>query len=180
MMGTERGQGLLRPSTLQRGVPRVPGWLGFAIEPACDGVKLALFAGLTAPVVDELVAGDADQPGRSEIGDGVAFDRADGGQERLRREIFGDGVALTSRPKVTIDLADGAVVQRQQHGARVTKIVRFGRGHAPSSSPVGILRRVAGKNRSKTQVQLTIEELPDGHRSGRKAGADRHPSGHRC
>ena len=41
------------------------------------------------PVVDQLVAGDADEPGDGEVGDRAAGHGVDRSEERLRREVLG-------------------------------------------------------------------------------------------
>src|SRR5262245_19028310 len=69
-----------------------------------DEVQRALLALQPAPMVDELVARHGDQPRHGEVGDRVTLHRLRGGEEGLRRKVFGDdGVPRPSR-KVAVHL----------------------------------------------------------------------------
>ena len=84
-----------------------------------DGMDAAGFALGPAPVVDELVAGDADQPGRRELVDGVALDGLDRRHEHLGRDVLGDLAIAAAGEQVAVDLADRPVVEREQVGTSV-------------------------------------------------------------
>ena len=65
-------------------------------------------------MVNELVAGDRDEPGDGEVGHLVLLNRADRGQERLAGEILGGRGVAHPRREVSVDLGQRPVVQREQ------------------------------------------------------------------
>ena len=98
---------------------RVP-WVVLGRRPRrCDHLELALLAGGAPPVVDQLVAGDPDQPRRRDLDDRAPLHRRDRGQERLGREVLGQGHVAAARQQVAVDLGQGPVVQREQRGSMV-------------------------------------------------------------
>ncbi len=76
-------------------------------------------------MVDELVAGDGDQPRDREIRNLVVAHGPDRGEERLARQVFGDRGVVHARREIAVDLGECPVVEREEHrslvggGARV-------------------------------------------------------------
>ena len=88
MVGTELLQRVARGEHVEVHVPRVVvprpgGVVGDGME--ATGVALA-----PAPMIDELVAGDADQPPGRGFVDGIPLNGFDGGHEHLGRDVLGD------------------------------------------------------------------------------------------
>src|SRR5204863_5600879 len=87
------------------------------------GVGVALVAASAtgpAPVVEQLVAGHADEPRHAELDVAVLLHRGDSGQERLAGEVLSYAGIAAAGDEVPEDVADGAVVEREQ---RVTPVV---------------------------------------------------------
>src|SRR3974390_1137453 len=76
-------------------------------------LQAAFLACVPPPVVDELVAGDGDEPRHAELGHGLVAHGAHRGEERLAGEILGGRVVADARPQVAVDLGEGPVVERQ-------------------------------------------------------------------
>jgi hypothetical protein len=79
-------------------LPRINGLIG------PDGRESAPLALATTPVIDELVARDAYQPGdghRRRVG---ALERRDRGNKRLSGQVFGFGNAAAAREEIAINL----------------------------------------------------------------------------
>ena len=92
---------------------------GAAPGSSATAVQPALLALDPPPVVDELVAGDPDQPGRRDVVDGAPRDGVDGAHEHLGRDVLGDRPVAAAGEQVAVDLADGVVVEGEQRGALV-------------------------------------------------------------
>jgi hypothetical protein len=81
--------------------------------------QIAGLARLAPPMIDELVARDADQPRDREIGNCIAFDRLHGREKRLGGDVFGDRLAADPHAQVPVHLGERAVVHREQGHALI-------------------------------------------------------------
>jgi hypothetical protein len=100
-------------------------------------LQVSRFALLSPPVVDELVAGDADQP-RDAGRRGLRLAHGgDGGEERLGGEVLGERAAPAARQEVAVDLRQGGVVQPEQlhPGIRLERRRRRHHPHRRSARP---------------------------------------------
>ena len=98
------------------GVPRVVVG-GARVGLVGDGGEAALLALDPPPVVDELVAGDADQPGRRDVVDACPGVTASTAPMNTSDVTSSATVRLRQRAEqVAVDLADGVVVQGEQRG----------------------------------------------------------------
>jgi len=124
-------------------------------------------------MVDELVAGDADEPRHRELRNGVALDGPHRGKERFGREVFGERVASDAGPQVAEHLRQRAVIDLEQcrtavwhrYGAHTPIIVRnawFRRAHPNITRPA----RSPGARRPPSPS-------PSGHRLVRTPGPTR-------
>ncbi len=84
-----------------------------------DHLQLALLAGGTPPMVDQLVPGDPHQPRRRDLDDDASLHGGDGGEERLRGQILGQRHVTAPGKQVAVHLGKGPVVQREQCGPMV-------------------------------------------------------------
>ena len=115
----------------------VDGFVFFAGEQP----QAALLPSLAAPVVDQLVPGDADEPRNRQPRNCLSLDGLHGGEEGLGREVFGAGLVADPGAEVAEHLGERAVVDSEQRRPLVTRLLRF--AHAPSSFGSNLFRRVA-------------------------------------
>ena len=115
MLGRERGEHVAGELFVEHDVPLVVG----DREVAGNGPQPALLPLDPAPVVDELVAGDPDQPRDADGGDLSRPYRCDGGHERLGGELLGEQPAAAAAVEIPMDLGEGVIVERQQRRGRI-------------------------------------------------------------
>ena len=110
LMGGKTGKGRVGSRDVKLRLPRVVHRLGAAsdrAEPAALEVR-------SPPVVDQLVTGDAHQPGDSKLRRAIPPGRRDSCHKRLRRQILGQHGAAAPWQEVAVDLGQGAVIQGSQ------------------------------------------------------------------
>ena len=93
-----------------------------------DATRLAIEA---APVIDQLVPGDPDQPGHGHLVDPVSLDLADRSEKGLCREILGELAMTAASPVIAVHLIDGDVVDGEQIGGVFAATFRNRLGHHP-------------------------------------------------
>ena len=121
---------------VEPGVPRVV----VALGQGGDRAELAVLALASAPVVDELVAGHADEPpGVDGDGAGTA-DGVDRGEEDLRGQLLGGRPVADAGDQVAVDHGQGPVVEVEEPCARRHRL-RLHPGHVLLSSRPTELRR---------------------------------------
>ncbi len=119
---SEYGHHLVDHLTVENDVPDV---INISGEVMRGVVAERLGTGSTicaSPLVEQLVARDADQPGHGHLVDTTLVDLADRGEERVSREVLGHCAVGTSSAQVRVDLADRAVVDRQQRRAVIDRL----------------------------------------------------------
>jgi len=110
LMGGKMGKGGVGSRDVELRLPRVVHRLGVTH----DRAELAALKVGSPPVVDQLVAGDAHQPGDGELRRAILLGCRDSCHERLRRQILGQHGAAAPRQQVSVDLGQGAVIQGSQ------------------------------------------------------------------
>jgi hypothetical protein len=109
LMGGKTGKGRVGSRDVKLRLPRVVHRLGTAHDHAEAALEVR-----SPPVVDQLVAGDAHQPGDSELRRAIPLGRRDSCHKRLRRQILGQYGAAAPRQEVSVDLGQGTVIQGSQ------------------------------------------------------------------
>ena len=147
MMRTEPGERVVGPTGVEH---RVPGIVDDLL--VVDELEHTLAPRLAAPMIDELVAGDGDQPGGRHLDDGPPLHRLHRGEERLRRQVLGQRFTAAAVPQIAEHLGKGVVVEREELGALVAgdgaEIVRAV-AHTRSSSRERELRHPSTQIRSQ-------------------------------
>jgi hypothetical protein len=79
-------------------------------------------ARLPPVVVEQLVAGDAKEPGQGGVDRLARLDRAHGGEEGLLGQVLGDrGVVAAAREEIAVDLRQRRLVERAE-GVRIAQL----------------------------------------------------------
>ena len=110
LVSGKTGKSGVRSRDVELCLPRVVHRLSASHDPA----EPAALEVRSPPVVDQLVAGDAHQPGDSELRRAIPLGRRDGCHECLRRQILGQHGAAAPRQEVSVDLGQGAMIQGSQ------------------------------------------------------------------
>ena len=79
-----------------------------------DRRQAPLVACLPAPVIDQLVAGDPDQPGNDHLPHESPFHGVACGEKCLGSEVFGEGPVAAPGFQVAVDGGQGMVVDVEQ------------------------------------------------------------------
>jgi hypothetical protein len=74
----------------------------------------ALLPSLATPVVNELVAGNTNQPSNADIWRRALLESCHGGEERLSRQVLGQRDAPTTRQQVAVDLWQCTVINSDE------------------------------------------------------------------
>jgi hypothetical protein len=114
-MGAESLEGALDLDGVEADIPGLDR-LG---QRLAEGQEPAVVAGLAAPVIDELVPGDTDDPRdghRRRLDPAVDIDC---GQESLRRQILGESPLLATSRQIGVNLRQGVVVEGQERRSLV-------------------------------------------------------------
>ena len=114
----------------QRLVAHLVGRFGLDV----DGVDDVRSARCSSPVVDQLVAGDADQPRHAHLLDATALYLTHRGEEDVSSQVLGGLSLAAPRTQVAVDLVDGTVVQTQQIGGVIGRLGVV-RSHHPHHRP---------------------------------------------
>ncbi len=85
-------------------------------------------------MIDQLVAGDADQPRHAHLLDATALHLTHRGEEDVSRQVLGGLSLAAPRTQVAVDLVDGTVVQTQQIGGVIGRLGVV-RSHHPHHRP---------------------------------------------
>src|SRR5215469_303256 len=104
-------QHVLGPQGIEPGVPRV---VAVRIRRRGHGTQRALLPGLPAPMVAQLVPGDADQPPRGQRRGRGGPHRIHRRQERLGGQVLGQRPLPAPGQQVAVDLGKGLVIEVEQ------------------------------------------------------------------
>jgi menaquinone-9 beta-reductase len=128
------------------------------VEIAARAVETTGLAIETAPVIDQLVPRDSDQPGHGHLVDPASLNLADRSEEGFRREILGELAMTATRPVVAVHLIDGDVVDGEQIGGVLAASFRNRFGHHAHHRPQARnsdTRAPLGQNFGRSTVLFT-------------------------